>query len=157
MVAINKEKPITVPDAVCPNCWRPIERPIILPEWKDDYGRQFRIYYGYCFGCKLGFEVVQFLREDLRPKTKDQGQKGRWVVYKCQTYCYKGEDSECEKIGEFILNELPQPAPVVIGPGGDFNEQIEIKHAELLHTIEKSLNLLRQAFHYLLSAKTRHE
>jgi len=152
MVAINTDnKSKTVADAVCPNCFKLMENPTMMPERTDDFDRTLRSYLGWCMQCGLGFEVVQFLREDRSQKTEDRGQKkGRWIIHKCKVYAIIGED-KCKRLGEeIIFNELPEPAPIVIGPGEDFNQQIEIKQFELMNTLRKTLQSLCQTINCLM-------
>jgi len=105
-------------DAVCPLCFQALPNPAILP-LADRYGRELRKYLGFCPNCKLGCETIQFRRD------------GRWVIHRYQIYAYIG--TYVQKTGNWItLNGLPEPAPIVTGPGGDFDRRITPKCGELL-------------------------
>jgi len=175
MVAINNEiEQETDRDAICLVCYRPLPTPIIMPyDFNDfsDLGYKMRKYCGWCGSCNLGFEVIQFLRTtDDGRRTADNGRQmtddgrqmtddRRWAIWKYTIYAYKiiddvTEEGKSIRLGEeIILNELPEPAPVVTGPGGDYNQFIEVKQAELLNTMRKTLLSMSEAIKTLLRLK----
>lgn len=169
MVAINNEiEQETDRDAICLVCYRPLPTPIIMPyDFNDfsDLGYKMRKYCGWCGSCNLGFEVIQFLRttDDGRRTAENKSGKlnagQRWAIWKYTIYAYKIIDDVTEEGksirlgGEIILNELPEPAPVVTGPGGDYNQFIEVKQAELLNTMRKTLLSMSEAIKTLLRLK----
>ena len=107
-------------DAICPLCFRPVDHKMI-PVKADRYGREIRSYMGFCRSCQVGCEVVQFRRDD------------RWVIHRYQLYKYVGQNIHCVGTGQWTtLNELPDPAPIVVGPGGDFDQRITPQVGELL-------------------------
>lgn len=108
-VSAGAEPQVTV-DCVCPKCFRPLPGPRMFNE-PDRYGRQIRKYLGFCPACNLGCEVIQFRREE------------RWVIHRYQLYPYAG--AIWQGTGKWVtLNEMPEPAPIVVGPGGEFDKQV---------------------------------
>jgi len=120
----------TIADVVCPKCYNSIPYPS-MPEQghTDRYGRTIRTYFGWCFKCGLGHQVIQFL------------QYGKWHIHKYQTYRLVSNEN-CKPFGDWIIvNELPEPAPVVLGPGGDYDKQINLdaESINLLHSLKSAL------------------
>lgn len=106
-----------VKDVVCPVCFKSLPWPTVMPGGIDRYRREIRTYFAWCFECDRGFCTVQFKRDD------------RWAIHKYQTY--RQYQAEVELIGDWIvLNELPDPASIVLGPGGDFDRHIELKNTK---------------------------
>jgi hypothetical protein len=118
MVAYNQEKgvePVVTVDCICPKCFRPLPGPRLFDE-PDRYGRKLRKYLGFCASCNLGCEVIQFHRDE------------RWVIHKYQHYKPIEPAMHYLATGQWItLAEMPEPAPVVTGPGGEFDQQITPK------------------------------
>jgi len=107
----------------------------------DRYGRIIRRYFAWCFECNRGFEVIQFAKN------------GRWLIHKYQPYTIVGHTYHSKATGEWtILNELPEPAPVVVGPGGDYDKQIELNKEcfKLLESLQKALKSTTALLEYLL-------
>lgn len=116
-------------DIVCPKCFKPMVATQIIPQ-PDRYGRKIRRYLGFCTGYNLGSEVWQFERD------------GRWVIHKYQVYAYVGQLTHCQASGKWVtLNDLPEPAPVVTGPGGDYDKQIKLSATDIamLSTLQRGL------------------
>lgn len=143
MVAINKEQQQAgvVKDAVCAKCFRHIQYPQIVSKGTDRYGRTIRTYFGWCFGCHIGCEVIQFERD------------GRWVIHKYQNYAVKdGSHSQLSNKWT-VLNELPESAAVVLGPGGDYDKQInpeDISFKPILKNILAALKATTKTVECLL-------
>lgn len=117
----------TVQDVVCPKCFKPLVAPTLVNKGTDNYGRQLRTYFGWCFECDLGAEVIQFFRDQ------------RWLIHKYQHYDLIAEYKQCKPSGRWVtLNELPEPAPVITGPGGDFVQLHDIQ----CDTIKKAVGAL---------------
>jgi len=131
---VQKEQGGTAADAMCPKCFRPVAAKIF--DEPDRYGRKIRKYLGFCEKCNAGCEVIQFLRE------------GRWLIHRYQLYPYAG--AMCYGTGVwFQLNEMPEPAPIVIGPGGEFDKQVW----PLLSKLRTSLEGVCQTIECLMKHK----
>ncbi len=148
MVAINRQAETgTVKDIVCPKCFKPLQYPKVKFKCTDRYGRVTRACFGWCFECKLGFEVIQFAKED------------RWFIHKYQVYTPFGPT--CQPTGKWtVIDELPEPAAVVVGPGGDFDKQIDLAkiNLDILATLHKTLKAVTQTVGRLLKAlRVKHE
>jgi hypothetical protein len=103
----------TVPDVVCPDCFTPVPWATIQQPGTDRYGRTLRTYYGWCFRCNKGAEVIQVLSGD------------RWPIHKFRSYDLI-DDAACRTTGEWvILTPLPQPPLVQHGPGGDYDRPFD--------------------------------
>ena len=117
MVAIN-QKTKTDTDLVCPECFKALEhRPTVINNKPDRYGRTIRNYYGWCHECDTGFEVVQFKRD------------ARWCIHKFRYYAANVDVEAGAAVPDKdwqVLNDLPAPSIVVLGPGGDYDMQIEL-------------------------------
>ena len=101
-------------DCACPACNQVLPYPVVIP-LPDRYGRELRKYLGFCPACNIGCETIQFRRD------------GRWVIHKYQVYLYvtKNVNEPCKPTGKWItLNDLPEPALIVTGPGGGFDKQV---------------------------------
>jgi len=144
MVAINKEQEVgKKTDVVCPKCFKTLNGCAILPAVCDRYGRTTRTYFGWCNECKCGFEGVQFEKD------------GRWIIHKHRPYGIRSRDIHYEPIDDFVtLNELPEPAPVVVGSGGDYDEQVELKNTEILKSLQKTLIKTGELLRQLLTIRT---
>jgi len=146
MVAINKDEKMakgTVKDVVCPACFKLLPYPTIVRQQADRYGRGLRTYFGWCFKCERGFEVIQFARD------------GRWPIHKYQSYTIAEQTGVSLPTGKWIvLNDLPEPAAIVIGPGGGYDNQIDINQMTLnvLGTLQKALKAITATVESLLKA-----
>ncbi|MFA5553485.1 MAG: hypothetical protein WDA68_02875 [Phycisphaerae bacterium] len=122
----------TIADAVCPHCFKQLTKPLLTDQGKDAWGRVMRTYYGWCFACNIGTMVIQFLRSS------------RWIIHKYQDYELLDTLNLCRPSGDWVgMNELPEPAPVITGPGGDYKKQHELSGAdlkELLSSLQGALN-----------------
>jgi hypothetical protein len=151
---MNNEQTMTIEAVVCPEDFTPIKA-TVLPSQTNRYQTEFRTYLGYCQKCNCGWEVIQFKRE------------GRWVIHKYQKYLIKqvGSDGcsfvspmkelppirQCGPSGKWIqLNELPEPAPVIMGPGGEYDEGFTPETSELLVNLQKAFNAVNQAIKCLI-------
>lgn len=45
---------------ICPDCGRPLPEPVVMPETAGERGLVLRTYFGWCFGCDHGVEVIQY-------------------------------------------------------------------------------------------------
>lgn len=89
---------------------------------------------GGCLNCLRRYVVVEFLQD------------GKWLIHK---YRYSEVLAAKKPPGDWIiLNELPEAPPVVVGPGGEYEEQIDFGQVEVLkslqNTLGKTIELLRQ-------------
>ena len=116
MIAFAKEPKITrgyIPGVVCPDCDRPVYGLSLLGTETDRYGRTIRRYLAWCCRCKVGSEVEQFLMNN------------KWYVHRCRHWADRnGRPVTID--GWTVLNDLPEPAPIVIGPGGQYDQAIEL-------------------------------
>jgi hypothetical protein len=129
-----------IPDCVCPICFKPTAYPRIEAV-ADRYGREIRQCLEFCTACKLGSEMVQFKRD------------GWWVTYKYQVNAYVGELTHCQASGKWVtLNDLPEPAPVVTGPGGEYDKQITLTEQDvmLLSTLRRGLESFSVALEWFM-------
>lgn len=133
-VTVTPQKMEFVPDCICPVCYKPLANAQIIPQ--PDRYRELRRYLGFCGTCHVGSEVIQFKRD------------GRWVIHKYQVYSYIGQLTHCQASGKWVtLNELPEPAPVVTGPGGEYDQQIRLTKDDvmMLTTLRKGLEAFAAA------------
>jgi len=140
-VSAGVEPQVTI-DAVCPKCFRPLPGPRMFDE-PDRCGRELRKYLGFCPACNLGCEVIQFKRD------------GRWVIHRYQYYPVVDTAMHCVGLGKWVmLNEMPEPAPIVLGPGGEYDKQIYpvglTPGVELLTKLRKALEALCQTIECLM-------
>ncbi len=134
-ITVAPQKLEIMPDCICPACYKPMAYPRI-EDIADRYGRELRRYFGFCPSCNLGSETIQFKRE------------ARWVIHRYQVYAYIGQLTHCQASGKWVtLNELPEPAPVVIGPGGEYDQQIRLTKGDvmMLSTLRKGLEAFATA------------
>ncbi|MBW8017086.1 MAG: hypothetical protein FVQ82_12950 [Planctomycetes bacterium] len=138
MVALNEVKDTDgkVAGAICPGCDEHYMYPAVVEKEPDRYGRQLREVYGWCLKCNVGYEAVQFKNE------------GKWLTCRCRKYTYTETETEGSKpvpVGGWVQGySLPDPAPVVVGPGGDFVKQIDID-AEVGKTLRAAVTILNKA------------
>lgn len=146
MVALNNSQTKTVPDTVCPKCFKLLPGPTVLNESPDRYGRITRIYLGWCFDCKIGCEVIQFKRDD------------RWVIHKYQYYCQTSTFYAALPTHQWTtLNELPEPPVILQGPGGDYDQAIELRDTNIsaMKTLKKAVDAIGAIIESLLQAMER--
>ena len=138
----------TVKDVVCPNCFHELPFPEIVSQGTDRYGRELRTYFAWCFNCDIGCEVIQFAKDTPTGK--------RWAIHKYQHYKLVGQANCCIPTGQWkILNELPEPAPAVTGPGGDYDKHFEPETIELVKTMLTALKSATQTIENLLKIVSR--
>ena len=165
---MNNEQTITIEAVVCPQCFKPIQAQV-LPAQTNRYQTEFRTYLGYCFKCNCGWEVVQF------KKTQGDPPVALWLIHKYQKYPVRmmgtdgcsathpmGMDTiveKCHPSGKWtMLNEMPEPAPVLTGPGGEYDKEwppgikgeVTPETSELLGNFQKALNAVNQAIECLI-------
>lgn len=131
-----------VPDCVCPLCFKPMANASMMA-LPDRYGRKIRKYFGFCPACRLGSRSIQFERD------------GRWIIHQYQIYDYVSEFSHSPPKGKSVtLNDLPEPAPIVTGPGGEYDKQITLtkQNVMLLSTLRRGL----ESFSVALECFMRH-
>jgi len=102
------------PDIVCPNCLSRVPAYSVTFEGPDRYGRTVRNYFTWCAKCDRGFEVVQFLAD------------GNWHIHTYRYWLAVGVDKPVPQAGWTVVNQMPEPAPIVIGPGGDYDRQFTL-------------------------------
>ena len=137
-------KTIIDADTVCPECYRSVPGAAVLPARQDRYGRRLRSYFGSCLNCKSEFEVIQF---------KIAG-RGRWSIHMFRFYVAK--DAKNLAGPWRTLKELPDPAaPVLTGPGGDFDREIRIDSVAFLERGHNALQSLTASFRNLIKAARR--
>jgi len=141
MVAINsdnKQAQRFVKGVICPMCETHLPYPTIVTQDTDRYGRHLRTYFGWCFECGFGCETIQFERDGL------------WLIYKYQNYRLNEDGRHCQlSDGWTIVNDLPEPAPVVIGPGGDYDIEISLAKP-LIDSMQQAANAMSRAMECLL-------
>jgi len=154
---MNNEQVTTIEAVVCPECFVQMPGTKVLPSQTNRYYTEFRTYLGYCSKCNCGYEVVQFKREN----------QCRWVIHKYQKYPIKqiGSDGnsfvspmkDLSPIGQYHssgkwipLNELPEPAPIVTGPGREYDQGYTPETSELWLNLQKALNVVNVAIECLV-------
>ena len=127
-------------DVVCPECNKQLGNYTAILIKGDRYGRETREYYGWCAGdCDQGYEVVQYK------------QGNRWHIHKYRYFAAISDGTGVVPSKKWqVVHELPEPAPVVIGPGGDYDKAVDIVAAQfklmdtLLGPMEKVVRVLKQ-------------
>ncbi len=129
----------TVADIVCPKCQRSLVGYAIIDEGRDRYKRQLRSYMGWCHHCQIGFEVIQFKVGD------------KWHIHKHRYYAAITTVGKALPLSDWqVVNELPQPPAVVIGPGDDYDMPFNPKVADLLEKLRNALKSTSQVAEGLL-------
>jgi len=137
----NQTQQQTDKDVVCPKCFKPLQGQSVLHAIPDRYGRKLRKYFGWCLECNRGFEVVQFDKDN------------RWHIHKYQNYEVIGQKIHCTPAGNWTtVNELPEPAPVVVGPGGDYDKSFDLETVELMKTVLNALKATTKTVELLLKS-----
>ena len=152
---MNNEQTMTIEAIVCPECFIGMPHAKVMPPQTNRYKTEFRTYLGHCSKCNSGFEVVQFKKEN------------HWIINKYQKYPFNqiGSDGNsllrpmgilhklhtCRPSGKWItLYELPEPAPVIIGPGEEYDQGFTPETSELLGNLQKAFNAVNQAIGCLI-------
>jgi hypothetical protein len=133
---------IIIPEVVCPQCYHLLSNPAIIDVVADGYSRTIRRYFGWCFKCNNGFEVFQFQQNE------------HWKFHKYRTYRYVGNIPHYIPSGNYIeVQALPEPAPVVLGPGGKYNQSYDLdtETCKLFHTLKATLTSTLDIIDKLLS------
>lgn len=99
---------LTLDGCVCSQCYKPLKAPVVTDAGTNRYGIRLRSYNGFCFHCRRGCIVVQFHQDD------------KWLIHSFMPLRY--ESGKFAGIGPdcIIVNPLPEPPPVLTGPGGDY-------------------------------------
>jgi len=130
---------------VCPACYHKTHE-ASLAEDTDDYGRERRLYFGWCSGCHKCFEVMQYNKD------------GKWVIHKFRWLVEVGKLYRDMDFQWQIVSEPPQVAPVATGPGGDYRKGYDIKTSGFVEKVYKILTESREAIGRLLQdVRERHE
>ena len=118
MVAIAKSKLqefIEGQKVACPQCSARLLGRSVSPASTDRYGRTTRRYFGWCIDCSAGFEVIQFRQGD------------KWAIHKYRYYAaVLTGDKPIPARHWVVVADLPKPPLAVIGPGGDYDRQIQV-------------------------------
>jgi len=126
---------------VCPQCFKPAPGALIFESQTDRYKRTTRRYFGWCTGCNFGFEIIQFSKD----KT--------WHLHKYKPYriVIIGKYNHYVSPGQWrVICELPEPAPIVTGPGGEYDKSVELNAGcfnallMLQKTLQKTTRLVEQ-------------
>jgi len=124
----NQAQPKTTADIICPKCYKLLPQTNYTEFASTDRYRTMRSYFGWCIQCQLGCEVVQFKQRD------------KWHIHKYRFYAtVVSNDKPVPDKNWHIINELPESAPVVTGPGGNYNRQIT---PEIINIIKSLQNIL---------------
>ena len=166
--AIDESRPLegrdeqTKPAAryVCPKCFRELMGPAVAGE-KNRYGRITRSYFGWCLACDCGFEVIQFKQEGAigngsllsammssDPVTSIQN---GWLINRYRLFKkLEGNDKPQPVTAWLTMNSLPVPAPVVTGPGGEYDKPFEPETIDLVETVLAALRATTKTVESLL-------
>ena len=129
-------------EIVCPHCFKPLAGASVLPAQADRYDRITRKYFGWCINCHMGCEVVQFHKYD------------KWHIHKYRYYAAALPIDKPVPDRQWTeLEKLPEPAPVVTGPGGDYDRPCSLEnktHIEILQGLQKAIKAMAQAVECLL-------
>lgn len=120
----------------CPNCYCRLGegRVSTTIPIRDRYGRTTRQSYIWCENCRQGYELIEFLAGDTYKPCK-------W------RYIYYLKDNWIQ------VQSLPEPAPVVTGPGGDYDRSIEPDVNGILGNIKDILHSAAESIGCLLDYK----
>jgi hypothetical protein len=91
------------------------------------------------------YAVVEFLRD------------GEWHIHK---YRFYEVPATKKPPGDWIvLNELPEAPPLVVGPGGDFDKQVELEASflNLLKALQGTLKCTGEILKQLLAIHAKGE
>ena len=132
---VREKKPIDK-QIICPKCYNCLTGYSLFKGEKDDSGRHTRHYMGWCSSCDIGFEVVQFKKDD------------KWHLQKYRYYAAVLDiDKPVPAAGWVTLERVPEPPAVVTGPGGDYTKSWDLKgeQIKLLKTVHNSLTSVLNA------------
>ena len=143
MVAVTRE-PEIVSDIACPLCGRGLPTAVVMPETTDRFGATRRGYFGWCLPCGRGIEAIQI------------NLGGAWRVEKYRLYIQRQVGGRCETGAWINSIRIEPPAPIVLGPGGDFvvgyTPEVSVVAKELRLTVRAIWRAAKE-----LMAKARHE
>jgi len=136
-------------DVICPECCRVVTGAAIMPVKDDRYRRKTRSYFGHCMNCQSSFEVIQYYHAG----------KELWAMHMVRYYVKSGGGKNVGMPWE-IIEALPKPeAAVVVGPGGEYDQEVHIepgdfmeRAARILEVAEKSLGQAASAIGNLAKA-----
>jgi len=113
---------------LCPVCFKKLPGCTVFNARTDEYGRVLRNYMGWCIHCHIGCEVVQFQKDEV------------WVLHIYRPFAAALPESKAIPSPEWtLIKALPATAPVVTGPGGEYNLPYEPKTVELVQTVLSAL------------------
>jgi hypothetical protein len=131
----------TVKDVICPECFRHLTAPTVMPQERHASGNTIRSYFGWCFNCNKGFAAMQFYNAQL----------GRWVLCQYQHYTLVG--------GVPILNNqfhvvCPMPDIPVIktGTGGDYTQGLT--PSDVAGAVHQTKEVMAKVVHILQELKS---
>jgi len=100
---------------ICPRCYKSLQGHSIFKQGTDRYGRHLRSYLGWCTHCNTGFEVEQFQRDE------------KWRLHRHRYYATSIAGGQSLPSSRWVVvEELPEPAPVVTGPGGEYSTDFQL-------------------------------
>jgi len=112
--ANDRVKEVYVPGAFCPVCGEKFVLPRVTPSPAGSCGRQIRQVFGWCFQCDRGLAMIQFASGDS------------WLTHEYQEYTLDENDKPV-LAGKWVkVFAMPEPAPVVVGCGGDFYRPVNL-------------------------------
>ncbi|MCJ7777633.1 MAG: hypothetical protein MUP16_04900 [Sedimentisphaerales bacterium] len=142
---------------ICPKCFRELAGPAVAGE-RDRYGRITRSYFGWCFECDIGFEVVQFKLKEIAyincnctgDKNIGYGLNG-WLINKYRLFKkLEGSDKPQPVTAWLTMNPLPEPAPVITGPGKEYDKPFEPETIDLMEVVLAALKATTKTVESLL-------
>lgn len=133
----KQTKPVT--GYICPKCFRELMGPEVVGK-EDRYGRITRSYFGWCIACDVEFEVVQFKHSQESPfliaTPNLQINKSGWLIHKYRLFKkLEGSDKPQPVTAWLTMNKLPEPAPVITGPGKEYDKSFEPEIIDLMQTM----------------------
>ena len=136
MVAMAKNDKDVMAGVVCPACYKKlIAASIVGGGFDKRYQSCVRTYFGWCFECSHGYEVIQFEKD------------GNWLIHKYMDYTINAQTHHSRPSGKWqVLCSLPEPPLVMTGPGGDYVKPMNIKPTKLDVEIEKTLRSIIEIF-----------
>ncbi len=119
MVAMVKQEKQgrAVVTTACPACGIMFAGRKEQPVKADRYGRVIQETYAWCVSCKRGYNFVSF------------EENGRWTIHKYVTYIESEAAGKTIPVATVDLSPLPKVAPVIFGPGGDYDVPMDIRTA----------------------------
>lgn len=134
MVALVKQETQgrVVVETVCPACGLVFTGRKGQPARSDRYGRRTKESYAWCVSCKRGYNFVSF-----------EDDNGLWVIHKYVTYIESEASGKSIPVATVELSPMPKVAPVITGPGGDYDVPMDIKTAAN-EQIEQAMGILNK-------------